>query len=64
MSRFMFGTPEYWRERAREAASVAHDMHDPEARRAMRDIAESYEKVADRVEAITARPRPSVTTVD
>jgi len=64
MSRFMFGTPEYWRERAREAASVARDMHDPEARRAMLDIAESYEKVADRVETITAQSRPSLTKVD
>ena len=64
MSRFMFGTPEYWRERAREARDAADDMKDAQARKAMLDIAESYETVAERVEAITARPRSSFTNVD
>jgi len=62
MSRFMFGTREYWRERAREARDAAGDMKDAQARNAMLDIAESYETVADRVEAIKARPR-SLTNV-
>jgi hypothetical protein len=60
----MFGTPEYWRERAREVRSVAHDMNDSECRRVMLDIAESYERVAERIEVITARPRPSLTNVN
>ena len=49
-SKFDFGTPEYWRERADEARALADDMVDEEARLAMLAVAQSYEKIAVRAE--------------
>jgi len=47
----LYGTPEHWLERAREAREMAAQIHDGEAKRAMIEIAEGYEKVAKRAEA-------------
>ena len=46
-----FGTAEHWRARAQEARWAAHQIQDADARQAMLDIAESYEKIATRAEA-------------
>jgi hypothetical protein len=37
---------EYWRKRAEEARATAEEMHDPECKRIMLDIAEAYERIA------------------
>ena len=39
-----------WRERAEEARTIAATLNDPVAKRMMLDIAESYEKLAERAE--------------
>ena len=38
------------RERAEEALIIAETFHDPEARRTMLEVAERYQKLADRLE--------------
>jgi hypothetical protein len=40
--------PEYWRRRAGEARTVAHELTDPETKRKMIKIAEDYETLAIR----------------
>jgi hypothetical protein len=45
-----FGSPEHWRHRAAEARAMAEQIIDEQARKAMLDVAESYEKVAQRAE--------------
>jgi hypothetical protein len=47
----IFGTPEHWQNRANEARMMAEKITDPEAKRAMLDVAEGYEKLAQRAEA-------------
>jgi len=42
------------RERAEEALLIAETFHDPEARRMMFEVAERYQKLADRLEHETA----------
>ena len=49
-----FGTPEHWRQRAAEARAMAENMTDPQAKRAMLRVADSYEEIAKRVEALAA----------
>jgi hypothetical protein len=39
--------PEHWRERAKELLEYARTMKDPELRREVEIIAESYERLAD-----------------
>jgi hypothetical protein len=46
-----FGSPEYWRNRAKESYAVAEQIGDPEAKAAMLAVAQSYEKIAKRAEA-------------
>ena len=46
-----FGSPKYWQERAEEARTMAEAMSDPDAKREMLGIAESYERIAKRAEA-------------
>ena len=46
-----FGTPEHWHARAQEARSMAAQIQDRDAKRAMLDIADNYEKIAKRAEA-------------
>jgi hypothetical protein len=46
----------HWRNRAEEARTVADQLADPEAKRTMHGIADSYEKLARNAEArIAAR---------
>ena len=53
-----FGTPEHWHQRALEARDMAKGIKEVDARRAMFDIAENYEKIAKRAEAKAADPAP------
>jgi hypothetical protein len=41
----------HWRERATEARAVADQMKDPVAARMLREIAESYDRLAQHAEA-------------
>jgi hypothetical protein len=42
--------PAVWRERAEEARILAEDMGDPVARRSMLEIADVYERIAERAD--------------
>ena len=54
-----FNSPKQWRRRAKEARVLAKKMRDPESKRAMLRVAESYEKIAKRVAAkLAAKPLP------
>jgi hypothetical protein len=46
-----FNTPKQWRSRAKEARALARQMRDPESKRALVRVAESYAKIAQRAEA-------------
>jgi hypothetical protein len=48
--------PRHWRDRAEEARAMADHMHDPETKRQMREIAEGYERLAERAERRLAEP--------
>jgi hypothetical protein len=41
----------YWRERAEESRVLAKGLTDPEAKRMMRDVVETYERLARHAEA-------------
>ena len=47
----LFGSPEHWLSRAKEARDMAAKITDPQAKKAMVEIAATYEKVAKRAEA-------------
>jgi hypothetical protein len=44
----------HWRERAAEARAIADQMDDPVAARMMREIAESYDRLAEHADARSA----------
>ena len=46
---------EHWRSRAEETRTIAEIMTDPEARRIMFDIAEGYDRLAERAVERTSR---------
>src|SRR5262245_30307438 len=46
----LFNDPKHWRERAEEARANAEQISNPEARRKMYEIAESYDRLAQRAE--------------
>ena len=46
----LLNNPENWRKRAAEARAIAGRMTDPDAKRMMLGIAQSYERLADRAE--------------
>ena len=48
-----FGTAEHWRGRAKNAREMAEHMTDEEGRIAMLEIADRYEKLAERAEVQT-----------
>jgi hypothetical protein len=48
MTKKLFYDPQHWHERAEDARKVAAEILDPISRRAMLDIAESYERLARR----------------
>ena len=45
-----YGSSEHWHECAQDARMMAEHITDPEAQRAMREIATNYEKIAKRAE--------------
>lgn len=45
-----FGTPHHWLQRSKDAREIARDMANPEAKKAMLAVAESYAKIAQRAE--------------
>lgn len=47
----LFGDQAHWLARAKEARDMAHQLSDPEAKRAMLEVAINYEKIAKRAEA-------------
>ena len=51
MLRALINDPEHWQLRAEEARAIAEEMTDPEARRQMLQVADSYEEIARRAEA-------------
>jgi len=53
----LLDNPDRWRKRAEEVLSIADGMRDPECKRAMLDMANSYEKLAQRAEARCRRNR-------
>lgn len=46
-----FDNPEEWRRHAKDARALAKQMRDPESKRAMLQLAESYLKLAKRAGA-------------
>jgi hypothetical protein len=47
----LFGDQTHWLTRAKEAREMADQLLDPEAKRAMLEVAANYEKIAKRAEA-------------
>jgi hypothetical protein len=47
---YFVNNPMHWRERAKEARSVAVSIDDPIARESMLSVAEAYERMAARAE--------------
>jgi hypothetical protein len=39
--------PAHWRARAEESRALAEELHEPEARRLMLQVAESYDRLAN-----------------
>jgi hypothetical protein len=50
-----FMTPEYWHERADEVRAKAEEMHGPEARVTLLELARGYERLAERAEYFADR---------
>jgi hypothetical protein len=50
--------PKYWRARAKEARTQADQMPDAKARRALLGIAENYDQLAERAEAMVRSSKP------
>jgi len=46
---------DHWRERAKEARALAEKMDDAQTKRTMLDIAESYDRLADRAKQRKAK---------
>ena len=46
----LLNNPQNWRKRAAEAQAIARSMTDPDAKRTMLGIAQSYERLAQRAE--------------
>jgi hypothetical protein len=52
----MLLTVEHWRQRAAHARTQAQFMSDPEAAQLLREIADQYDKIADRVRLVANSP--------
>jgi hypothetical protein len=50
MADLLLNNPRHWRHRAEEACTRAEQVNEPEARAAMLDIANSYDRIAERAE--------------
>jgi hypothetical protein len=46
----LLNDPQHWRERAREARAIAQETDNPMVRRSMAQIAEEYDRVAEKAE--------------
>jgi hypothetical protein len=44
----IYNDPEHWRQRAAEARKVANDMTDAVGKQAMLEVAEKYDRLAER----------------
>ena len=51
--------PKYWRERARNARANADRATDPRAKRMLLVVADSYERLAERIEVRLRRAKKS-----
>jgi O-methyltransferase involved in polyketide biosynthesis len=49
---------EHWHSRAEETRTIAELVHDPEARRIMSDIADGYDRLAERAAERVANRKP------
>ena len=56
--RTLLDDAEHWWGRAEEARTIAEFMNDPEARRIMFDIAEGYDRLAERAAERTSKRKP------
>lgn len=57
--RTLLDDAEHWWSRAEEARTVAEFMNDPEARRIMSDIADGYDRLAERAAERVANRKPN-----
>jgi hypothetical protein len=48
----LLNNPEHWRKRAGEARRVAEELNDAEQRKTMFEIAEAYDRIAERAEQV------------
>jgi pyruvate-formate lyase len=59
--RTLLDDAEHWWSRAEEARTIAEIMTDPEARRIMFDIAENYDRLAERAaEQVSSRRQDTI----
>jgi O-methyltransferase involved in polyketide biosynthesis len=57
--RTLLDDAEHWWSRAEEARTVAEFMNDPEARRIMSDIADGYDRLAERAAERVGNRKPN-----
>ncbi len=50
-------SPDYWRSRARELREDAEHIQHPPTKQTLLDIAQSYEEMAQQMEAQASRPK-------
>jgi hypothetical protein len=55
----LYGDPKHWHERAASARAVAEQITDSESKRLMLEIADQYEKLAQRAQARANTPPQS-----
>ncbi len=58
--RTLLDDAEHWWSRAEEARTIAEFMNDPEARKIMFDIAEGYDRLAERAAERVSRSAPDI----
>ena len=58
--RTLLDDAEHWWGRAEEARTIAEFMNDPEARRIMFDIADGYDRLAQRATERVSKRKPDV----
>jgi hypothetical protein len=64
MTDHLLSEPQHWRDRAVEALQRADQISDPEAKRAMQDIAAGYERLAQEAERLRATPQRHRSALD
>jgi hypothetical protein len=48
----LLNNPEHWRNRAGEARRIAQELDDAEQRKSMLEIAEAYDRIAERAKEV------------